>query len=329
MRFLKSLQKREIEELRDDGTARNGSVPHERPTQNGEAGLPGMFKNGSLKIGSPRTEVVRHSAAVTDLLEPAIAVPDVALAETFEARVPVAPRSEVTTVAVDPSQVNDRLIAITQSSSPYCEEYRGLRTRIIQKSKDRKLRSIVIVSVGPSEGKTITAINLAWLLAQTEGIKALVIDGDIRRPSVSSYLGIKTDKGLSDVLSEDAQLGEQLIKLDPSGLHLMPAGRGREDVAELLSGPGFDRLLGEAEKSFEFVIIDAPPLSLFADASIMINRADAALLLICPDQTNYKDIDRLMETLPREKFLGVVMNRSEDALISRQYYKYPYYNNVR
>ena len=173
------------------------------------------------------------------------------------------------------------------------------------------MHAFVITSAGIGEGKTLTSLNLAWLLAQTDGVKALVIDADLRQPCAASYLGIETECGLSEVLTGETKLRQAIIKLAPSGLHLLPGGAPREDVAELLSGPRFGRLLDEARKYFDYIIIDAPPLGVFTDANLLINRADAALLVVRAAKTRYAIIDRLLEQLPRERMLGVILNRAE------------------
>jgi len=95
----------------------------------------------------------------------------------------------------------------------------------------------------------VTALNLSWLLAQTDGVKALIIDSDLRMPSPTDYLGIETDKGLSHILSGRANLCESIIRLEPAGLHLLPGGEARNDVAELISGPKFKEILREPQSS--------------------------------------------------------------------------------
>lgn len=226
---------------------------------------------------------------------------------------------------VEAERVEPRLVAITQPHSNYCEEYRSLRTHILHKSQREKLQSIVVASVGASEGKSVTSLNLAWLLAQTDGLKALVIDSDLRMPSLSDYLGIETDKGLSEILAGRATLVESIIKLQPSGLHLLPGGEARSDVAELLSGPKFKEILREARDMFDFIIIDAPPLGIFTDATVLINQADGAIMVVRANRTKYGAIDRILDKLPRERMLGVVLNESDDVL-NETHYNYGYYN---
>ena len=104
------------------------------------------------------------------------------------------------TFDISPARVEPHLIAVSQPRSAYTEQYRALRTRILEAGERMQMRAIVVTSAGIAEGKTLTALNLAWLLAQTEGVRALVIDSDLRRPCATEYLGIDATVGLSEVL---------------------------------------------------------------------------------------------------------------------------------
>lgn len=226
---------------------------------------------------------------------------------------------------VDADRVEPRLVAIKHPNSTYCEEYRSLRTHVLHKAQRQKLQSIVVASVNPSEGKSITALNLAWMLAQTDGLSALIIDSDLRLPSLAQYLGIETEHGLSDVLAGTCSVTDAIVKLEPSGLHIMPGGEPRRDVTELISGPRFKDILTEARELFDFIIIDAPPLGIFTDATVLINHADGALLVVRANRTRTSALERVLEPLPRERFLGVVLNQGEDVL-DESHYHYGYYN---
>jgi len=169
-------------------------------------------------------------------------------------------------------------------------------------------------------------LNLAWLLAQAEGVRALVIDSDLRHPCAADYLGIDAPVGLAEVLGGQARFEDAIVRLDPSGLYLLPGGGVRNDVAELLGGPTYARLLTDARRMFDYVIIDAPPLGVFTDASVLISRADGALLVVSAGNTRYSVVDKLLDQLPRERVLGVVLNRTDEALEPSTYYQYRYYN---
>ncbi len=226
---------------------------------------------------------------------------------------------------VDAERVEPRLVSITHPNSTYCEEYRSLRTHVLHKSQKQKLQSIVVASVNPSEGKSVTAINLSWLLAQTDGVKCLIIDSDLRMPSLTDYLGIETEKGLSHILAGEATLKESIVKLEPSGLHLLAGGEARLDVAELISGPRFKDILAEAREMFDYIIIDAPPLAIFTDATVLINHADGALLVVRANRTKYGALERILEPLPKDRMLGVILNQSEEVMDESQY-NYGKYN---
>ena len=221
---------------------------------------------------------------------------------------------------VSAARVEPHLVAVTQPRSRYCEQFRSLRTRILQAGEKQQMRAFVITSAGVGEGKTLTTLNLAWLLAQAEGVRALVIDADLRQPCATDYLGIDLPIGLSEVLGGEVALEKAIVRLNPSGLHLLPGGRARDDVAELLSGPTFARVIKEARRMFDYIIIDAPPLGIFSDANVLISRADGALMVVRSGKTRYALVDKLLEQLPHERLLGVVLNRAEDQLESHGYY---------
>src|SRR4030095_4324354 len=96
----------------------------------------------------------------------------------------------------------------------------------------------------------------------TEGVRALVIDSDLRQPCATDYLGIDVSRGLSDVLGGNLSLTEAIVRFNPAGLYLLPGGQARDDVAELLSGPTFSGVISEARRMFDYIIIDAPPLGI-------------------------------------------------------------------
>src|SRR5258708_27097056 len=110
------------------------------------------------------------------------------------------------------ARVEPHLVAITKPRSPECEQFRSLRTRLLQASERERKRAFVITSAGVGEGKTLTTVNLAWLLAQTDGVKALLIDADLRQPCAADYLGVETACGLSEGLTGETRCTEAAVK---------------------------------------------------------------------------------------------------------------------
>lgn len=332
MSILKALQKKQSEET-SVAVEENVSgliVPFEKKTRRGNM-PPEMFSDDTLKIGTPSSAFNGQSEAIIGT-----ALPETSLTQTAGATLNAVSQTRPTSTNlpefvrwnVEAERVEPRLVAITQPNSTYCEEYRSLRTQVLHKSQRQKLQSIVVASINPSEGKTITALNLSWLLAQTDGVKCLIIDSDLRMPSLADYLGIEADRGLSDILSGKAKLRDSIIRLEPAGLHILPGGEARSDVTELISGPKFKEILREAREMFDYIIIDAPPLGIFTDATVLINQADGAMLVVRANRTKYAALDRVLEKLPRERMLGVVLNQSEDVL-AESHYNYGYYGNKK
>ncbi len=331
MSILKALQKKRTEDPNAPElfTTQN-VVPFDKSGRTANT-PPELFLNGDIKIGSPGSAFIGQPGSMIGT-----ALPDLKTDLTAGANLNAdsLTRSVVKTLpdfvswSVDAERVEPRLVAITHPNSSYCEEYRSLRTHVLHKSQRQKLQAIVVASVNPSEGKSVTALNLSWLLAQTDGVRCLIIDSDLRMPSLADYLGIDADKGLSDILTGDTKLTDAIIRLEPSGLHILPGGDARNDVAELISGPKFKEILREAREMFDYVIIDAPPLGIFTDATVLINHADGAMLVIRANRTKCSSLERVLEQLPKDRMLGVVLNQSEDVL-AETHYNYGYYNYKR
>ena len=331
MSILRALQKQRTENPNGEFTPAENIIPFERSGRRANK-PPELLSSNDFRIGK------KPGSAFNGQPESLIgtALPDLETDITAGANLNAGSLTrsvsnslpDFVSWTVDPERVEPRLVAITHPNSTYCEEYRSLRTHVLHKSQRQKLQSIVIASINPSEGKSVTALNLSWMLAQTDGVKALIVDADLRMPSLADYLGIETDKGLSDILTEGVKLNDSIIRLEPSGLHILPGGEARTDVAELISGPKFKEILREAREMFDYIIIDAPPLGIFTDATVLINHADGAMLVVRANRTKFSAIDRILEPIPKDRMLGVVLNQSEDVM-DESHYTYGYYNYKR
>lgn len=330
MSILRALEKKRTEELTSGERPRSADiVPFERKGRP-ENGLPDLLAAPDFVIGNTGSAFMGQPDQIVGTALPEIRSEITAGAKLNAESLTRSARHlpDFVSWTVDAERVEPRLVAITQPNSNYCEEYRSLRTHVLHKSQRQKLQAIVVASSNPSEGKSVTALNLSWLLAQTDGVNCLIIDSDLRMPSLGDYLGIETDKGLSHVLDGTAKLADSIIRLEPSGLHLLTGGDARNDVAEMISGPKFKEILREAREMFDFIIIDAPPLGIFTDGTVLINQADGAMLVVRANRTSYSVIDRLLEPLPKDRLLGVVLNQSEDVM-EESHYNYGYYNYKR
>ncbi|CAN5362394.1 hypothetical protein BH10ACI1_BH10ACI1_02790 [soil metagenome] len=336
MSILRALQKKQSEQTDEvevsgdkvESSVSSTVVPFDIKSRRANK-PPEVFTDKQFKIGTPSSAFNGQSDSLIGK-----ALPDsrseIAVGATLNAVASMRPAEKIlpefTVWEIEAERVEPRLVAITQPHATYCEEYRSLRTHVLHKSQKQKLQSIVVASINPSEGKSITTLNLSWMLAQTDGLKCLVIDSDLRMPSLSDYLGIETETGLSDILAGTATVKDSIVKIEPAGLYVLPGGDARSDVAELISGQKFREILREVRDMFDYVIIDAPPLGIFTDAAVLINQADASILVVRAGKTRFSAIDRVLETLPRERMLGVVLNQSEDVL-DESHYNYGYYNS--
>jgi polysaccharide biosynthesis transport protein len=227
-------------------------------------------------------------------------------------------------------RTNSALLLDLDQKSPLAEAYRRLRTSVLLSSPGHAPRTLVVTSCVPSEGKSTTAINLAVSLSQT-GARVLVIDGDMRRPTVHSSFGIENRGGLSNILSNDLSSVETLAlvqKENVSGLYLLTSGPIPPNPAELVGSGQMRKLLAELESTFDHIVIDTPPIASFTDGVLLAAIADGVILVVHANECSRKVIQRAQQSLQevRARVLGVVLNRvhvrSSDYT---DYYYHAYY----
>ncbi len=223
---------------------------------------------------------------------------------------------------------NSALLLDLDQRSPLAEAYRRLRTSVLLSSPGHAPKTLVITSCVPSEGKSTTAINLAVSLAQT-GARVLVIDGDMRRPTVHSSFGIENRSGLSNILSNEMSNVETLAlvqKEKVSGLYLLTSGPIPPNPAELVGSGQMRKLLVDLGTSFDHIVIDTPPIASFTDGVLLSAIADGVILVIHANECSRKVIQRSQQALQevRARVLGVVLNRIH--LRSSDYSDYYYHS---
>ncbi|WP_182174583.1 polysaccharide biosynthesis tyrosine autokinase [Flaviflexus equikiangi] len=206
----------------------------------------------------------------------------------------------------------------------HAEAYRRLRTNIsfIGLGGERR-SSLVITSTMPGEGKTQTSVNLAKVLAQS-GDSVLLIDADLRRPQVAARLGLDSELGLADVLTRRGTLADLTIPA-MSNLWVLPAGTVPPNPSELLGSKAMESLLQVAEREFDHVIIDTPPVLPVTDATILASRTGGAILVTRANQTRDAQVEATLETLETgsAEVVGFVLN---DVSVSALNDRYGYYS---
>jgi capsular exopolysaccharide synthesis family protein len=227
----------------------------------------------------------------------------------------------------DLAGADSRIKSVLDPHTDVGEQYRLLRAKLSLMQKQRGIKTLLVTSTLPSEGKTFTACCLAGVFAQEPGKRVLLMDADLRRPKAARDLGLARGSdisGLSQVLR--GEVAPQAVMLGSNSLnfYLMPAGTVPSDPAELLSSPLLEQTIRPLKECFDWIVLDSPPVLALADASLLAQISDAALLVIRTDRTPVKLIKEAVARLGAEKICGIVMNRGLHRDKSNYYY-YQYY----
>ena len=205
------------------------------------------------------------------------------------------------------------------------EQYRLLRSKLTQMQRERGIKTILVTSSVPYEGKTFVSCCLAGVFAQEPGKRVLLIDADLRKPRVGRSFGVNGNAppgGLSLVLRGQQDARDALLNAKESGLCLLPAGPIPQDPAELLSSPNMELTLRSLAAEFDWVVIDSPPVVAMADAGILAPLCDGILLVVQQERTSAKLVKQTIQRLGQKHICGVVLNRGRHLKSSRYYYSY-------
>lgn len=221
-----------------------------------------------------------------------------------------------------PSSKMRHLITKLNPRSPISEQYRTIRTNLQFSSVDEPLHSILITSAGAAAGKSITAANLAVVYAQQEK-RTLLIDADLRKPTVHYTFRLDNLRGLSNVLIGDSTLEGAISKSDVDHLDILSCGPIPPNPSELLASKRMEEVLKHAKQLYDFVIFDTPPALAVTDAKILANIVDGSLVVVRSGNTNMEEAERTVEIMrdSKARLLGAVLNdRTKDN--SNYYYYY-------
>ena len=206
----------------------------------------------------------------------------------------------------------------------FAEAMKSVRTNVLFSTADEGMRSLVITSAGPGEGKSLVSSNLAMALAQA-GQRVLLIDADMRRPRVHEIFGGQQEPGLSNVLAGNAKTSEAIRKTNTSGLWIMPAGHIPPNPAELLGSRRYTEFIGSLNVHFDWVVLDTPPVMVVADSSIVANQSSGVVFVVRADHTSRHAVRAAVEQLESANahLLGSVLNGVD--LVRNPYYYSAYY----
>ncbi|WP_449441823.1 CpsD/CapB family tyrosine-protein kinase [Ureibacillus acetophenoni] len=212
------------------------------------------------------------------------------------------------------------LVTLSDSQSMISEQFRTIRANITFSLPEENLKTILITSCSPGEGKSTIAANLAMVFAQ-EGKSVLLIDADMRKPTVHYTFNLPNTTGLANILVGKSELKDGIQETPILGLHILTSGPIPPNPAELLSTKNTDNLLKKASH-YDLIIFDSPPLLTVSDAQVLSNKCDASLLILNSGVTKKQSIKKAKEILikSKAKILGSVLNNYK--ISSKHFYEY-------
>lgn len=216
-----------------------------------------------------------------------------------------------------------RVVVGRAPNAALVEQYRRLGAALHHHQLQGGAHTLMVTSAIASEGKTLTATNLALTLSHSYKRRVLLIDADLRRPSVHEVLGLPNSVGLTDILRHNGSVKAPFQTVSPM-LSALTAGRPNSDPMAGLVSDTMSRLLTEAGEQYDWVIVDTPPVALLPDANLLAAMIDTALLVISANATPYPLVARAVEAIGEQRILGVVLNRMAHAEMIGSYNYYGY-----
>ncbi len=228
------------------------------------------------------------------------------------------------------AHVDNPMIAIlSDPHSPVSEEYRKLKSAVVDFAQQGRFNNVIMVTSSVScEGKSLTTINLAVTLAQEFDHTVLLIDADLRKPSIHDYLGIKNELGLSDYLAGKAELGSLLIRTALGRLSLLTAGTPQRNPVELFSSQRMKEFVVEIKNRYpdRFIIIDTPPILPFAETRSLTSIADGVIFVVREGHATGENVAEALKSIHKSKLICSVYNDATMASLDGRshYYYYGY-----
>ncbi len=211
------------------------------------------------------------------------------------------------------ARFDDHLVVLTDPKSIAAEQYRVLRSRIDHIVQEKKLRTFIVTSPVVGEGKSMTTANLALSLAQSRDRRVVLVDCDLRRPTLHRLLGMRMKEGFIDVIEERTALEAALIPIEhpllpPGALSFLPAGKANVASAEWLGSSKTDKLITLLSERFDLVIFDTPPILPLADSAVLGAKVDGALLVLRAGSTSVETLSLAMQSVDLQNWVGVILN---------------------
>ena len=229
---------------------------------------------------------------------------------------PPAPTPESLTArpgrVVAAGRISPLLVAAIAPHGLAAEQYRSLRTRLATADHGHPRRVLIVTSPAKGDGKSVTAANLTLTMAQEFNRRIVLVDADLRRPSVHRLFGLPSQPGLADVLKGDVALDEALVQLPEYQLTILPAGTRVDRQTELLGSQAMRRSMDALRSRFDRVVLDTPPALPLADVAVVAPMADGLVLVVRAGATPKPLIERALAACDESRLIGLVLNGTGD-----------------
>lgn len=220
-------------------------------------------------------------------------------------------------VALDKARaLASRCVGLAGETHPAMEHYKVLRTRIEQQMEKNKWNTLMITSPRKQEGKTVCSVNLAAAFARQYNRTVLLVDADLKDQPICRYLGLDTELGLIDYLLHGRPLRDIIVWPEVGGFTLISGGQRTPDGTEVLSSPRMQDLVQDMKQRYRdrYIVFDVPAILDRADAMAFAPLVDCIALVVEYGKTSMNDIRQALELIPRERFLGFILNRSPESI---------------
>ena len=215
-----------------------------------------------------------------------------------------------------------KLICFTDQDSLAAEKFRFLAVRLRQIRQNRQLKKVLITSTIPEEGKSMVAANLACTLARRTQQKTLLLEGDLRRPTLTQLFGVGKLPGITEWLQGERGPIDTIYRLEDAGLWILPAGNSPRNPLELMQSGRLPALMDQLSAWFDWIVIDSPPVLPLADTSVWTRLADGVLLVTRQGSTEKRQLQRGLDAIEQSKLIGALLNSSKDAAHGDYYARY-------
>lgn len=219
--------------------------------------------------------------------------------------------SQSRAVHLDPGYIAQNRCLAYLDNVPEAEAYRVLRTKVLQRTQPSGSNTIMVTSALSGEGKTTTAINIAFTIAREFQHTVLLVDGDLKKQSIHKYLGYTGEKGLIDYLVDGSPVSELIAWPGIEKITLMSGGRSFHESAEILGSPRMKELISEMKGRYpeRYILFDVPSILTGADVLTFASLVDWVIVVVQAGKTSMDDVKKAVQFLPKDKILGFVLNR--------------------